>query len=137
MIKAILVVGAAVAAIAASASAAPAKGKPPVTGANCKPSIAVVLSGKLASAGSATLPFSLLVNTTGGNHAAAAWRKVSQQLSVQVTSATSIKRNGDHASAHLAIGDRVNIQARACKADAAATVPPPLTATRITAHPAH
>src|SRR3954451_11967505 len=98
MIKAILVVGAAVAAIAASASAAPAKGKPPVTGANCKPSIAVVLSGKLASAGSATLPFSLLVNTTGGNHAGDPWRKVTQQPPVQLTAATSIKRIGPHAS---------------------------------------
>ena len=136
MIKTVFVVSAAAAALATSASAAPTK-KPPATGPSCKPSIAVVLTGKLASAGSATLPFSLLVNTTGGNHAAAAWRKVSPQISVQVTSATALTRNGDHAAANLAVGDRVNIHARACKADVANAVPPPLTATRVVAHPAH
>src|SRR5947208_6059765 len=136
MLKTILVASALAAALAASASAAPAKGKPPATGATCKPSIAVVLTGKLVSGGSGTLPFSLLVNATGGNHASAAWRKVSPQISVQVISTTAITRSGDHAAAHLAVGDRVNVQARACKADAANAAPAALTGTRVVAPPA-
>jgi hypothetical protein len=138
MFKGILAATAALtAAVATTASAAPLKGKPPTTGANCKPSIAVVLTGKLAAAGSSTLPFSLSVNVTGGNHAAAAYRKLTQPVTVTVTSTTVVNRAGDHSAAHLASGDRVNIQARACKADTTSQAPPALTAVRVTAHAAH
>lgn len=138
MFKSTLAVAAALtAAVASTAAAAPLKGKPPVTGANCKPSVAVVLTGKLAGAGSATLPFSLSVNVKGGNKAAAAYRKLTQPITVTVTSTTAISRAGDHNAAHLAVGDRVNIQARACKADTTSQTPPALTAVRVTAHAAH
>ena len=123
--------------VCASAATASAKGKPPVTGATCKPSVAVVLTGKLASAGSSALPFALTVSATGGNQASSAWRKLTQPISVQVTSATAVSRQGDKKAADLKSGDRVTIQARACKADTASAPPPALTAARITAHPSH
>jgi hypothetical protein len=49
------------------------------------------------------------VNVTSGNHYAAVWTKS---------------------------GDKLNIQARSCKADLANNAAPSLTATRVTAHPA-
>lgn len=125
------------AAVTSAAAAAPLKGKPPATGAACKPAVAVVLTGKLAAAGSATFPFSLSVNVTGGNHAASAYRKAAQPIAVTITSTTAINRAGDHNAAHLAAGDRVNIQARACKADTTSQTPPTLTAVRVTAHVTH
>jgi hypothetical protein len=133
---AIALIAAVAAALAATASAAPAKGKPPVTGTNCKPSVSVILRGTLAGAGSATLPFSLSVNLTGGNKAASAWRKLNAPVSVQVTSTTRITRGTSHAPADLKAGDRVNIQARACKADTTSATLPALTAVRVVAHPA-
>lgn len=124
------------AAFAATASAAPSKGKPPTTGTSCKPAVAVVLKGTLASAGSATLPFSLSVNVTSGNKHSAGWRKLTQPVSIQVTSTTKINRQGKHDPAGLLAGDRVVVQARACKADTVAAMLPSLTAVRVTAHPA-
>ena len=124
------------AAFAATAGAAPSKGKPPATGTNCKPSVAVILTGTLHADGAAA-PFDLSVTVTGGNKASSGWKKLPQPLAVHVTSATKINRNGDGNPAHLKTGDRVNIQARACKADTVAAQLPSLTAVRVTAHPAH
>ena len=110
------------------------KGKPPTTGTGCKPMISVILKGTLtADAGSA--PTSLSVNATGGNHFAAAWKK--QTVSVALTPSTKINRQGDKNAADLKSGDKVNIQARSCKADLANNAMPALTATRVTAHPAN
>jgi hypothetical protein len=137
MTKTSVVLAAVVAAVfAATASAAPSKGKPPTTGANCKPAVAVVLKGTLTAAGSATLPFGLSVNVTSGNKHSAAWRKLTQPVSIQVTSTTKINRQGHHSSTDLLSGDRVVVQARACKADTVAAMLPSLTAVRVTAHPA-
>ena len=131
-----VVVGAAVALLSASvAVAAPpvGKGKPPTTGAGCKPMISVILTGTLAAdAGSA--PTSLSVNVTGGNHFAKAWKN--QTAPVALTSSTKVNRAGDKNAADLKSGDKVNIQAKSCKADLANNAMPSLTATRVTAHAA-
>lgn len=132
------VVGAAAVALVLSSLAVAAppsgKGKPPTTGAGCKPSVAVILTGKLAADGAAA-PSSLSVTVTGGNRFAKAYKSpTSQPVSVAITSSTKINRQGDHNPADLKMGDRVNIQARACMADLKSATPPALTATRVTAH---
>jgi hypothetical protein len=121
--------------VTSAAVAAPEKGKPPVTGAGCKPSVAVIVTGTLAADGTAS---SLSVNVTGGNHAAQVYKQAPQPISIVVTSSTKISRQGHHLATDLKNHDRVNIQAKACKADLANTTatPPALTATRVTAHPA-
>jgi hypothetical protein len=132
----IVLVAVVVAAFAASAAVAappPGKGKP-TTGAGCKPSVAVILTGTLAADGTA-LPSALSVKVTGGNRAAQVWVKATQPTSISITSSTKVSRQGDHALADLKSGDRVNIQARACKADLANGSLFGLTATRVTAHP--
>lgn len=109
-------------------------GKPATTGAGCKPMVSVILKGKLAAdAGSA--PTSLTVDVSGGNHFSAAW-KGNHAVSVALSSSTKVNRKGDHNAADLKSGDRVNIQAKSCKADLANNATPALTATRVTAHAA-
>jgi len=138
-----LVLGAALALVGASvAFAAPpagkgkpeSAGKPAATGPGCKPSVAVVLKGTLGGDGAAA-PFSLAVTVTGGNHFAAAYKKLAQPVSITVATTTKVNRQGDRKAADLRSGDRVNVQARACKADLADGNTPALTATRVTAHP--
>ena len=111
------------------------KGKPPATGPGCKPRIAVILKGTLAGNGAAA-PFALSLTVNGGNHFAAAYRKASQPLSLQVVATTRINRQGDTNPADLKAGDSVNVQARACKADLANGATPGLTLVRVSAHPA-
>ena len=133
-----LLLGTAIALLGASiAVAAPpaGKGKPATTGAGCKPSIAVVLKGTLAGNGAAA-PSALSVTVSGGNHFAAAFKKAVQPLAIQITTSTKISRQGDKNPADLKSGDRVNIQAKACKADLANGAAPGLTAARVVAHPA-
>jgi hypothetical protein len=128
----LLVVAASVAVIAASlAVGAGAKGKPPTTGSTCKPQVSVILRGTLAAAPGAA-PTALSVNVTGGNRFAHAY-KGAAPVSVTVTSTTKVHRATSTSWADLKSGDRVNIQARACKADLADGKTPPLTATRVTA----
>lgn len=112
-----------------------AKGKPPKTGVGCRPRVALVLKGTLATApgGAGT---SLSVNVTQGNHHAAAYAKAAQPTSILVDAKTVVRRQGKKTLADLVSGDRVLVQARACKADLAGGATPQLTATRIVAHPA-
>lgn len=127
-----LVVAASIAVITASlAVGALAKGKPPTTGATCKPQVSVILKGTLAATPGAA-PTALSVNVTGGNKFAHAY-KGAAPVSVAVTSKTTVHRGSSTSWADLMSGDRVNIQARACKADLAGGKTPPLTATRVTA----
>ena len=121
------------AAFAATASAAPTKGKPPVTGAGCKPMVSVILKGTLAANGAAA-PSSISVNVTGGNAHVAAWKKLSP-VSIAVTTSTKVNRQGDSNPANLKSGDKVTVQARACKADTVAAQLPSLTAVHINARP--
>jgi hypothetical protein len=114
------------------AVSAPAKGKPPTTGATCKPDISVILKGKLAADAGAA-PTALSVTVTGGDKFAHAYKAGTQPVSIAVTNATKVHRGSATAWSALKSGDRVNIQARACKADLEAGKTPPLTATRVTA----
>ena len=112
-----------------------AKGKPPKTGVGCRPRVALVLKGTLATApGAAGTSFSLTV--THANHHAAAYAKASQPTSILVDAQTVVRRQGKKALGDLVSGDRALVQARACKADLANGATPQLTATRIVAHPA-
>lgn len=108
------------------------KGKKPTTGANCRPQVPVIFTGTLAANGAAA-PSTLSVKVTGGNAAAKAYKAATQPVSVAITATTKVSRMGDHDPSHLKSGDRVNIQAKVCKADLKAATPPALTASRVTA----
>jgi hypothetical protein len=120
-----------------SAIAAPlaGKGKPPATGAGCKPRIAVVLKGTLASTPGPSAT-SISVKVTSGNHWGGAYVAASQPRSIGVDSNTNIRREGQKTLAALLAGDLVLVQARVCKADLANNATPALTASKVVAHPA-
>lgn len=113
----------------------PGKGKPPTTGVGCKPKVTVVLKGTLAATPGATTA-ALLVNVTKGNRFARAYVAASQPTAVLVDADTKVRRQGKKTLGDLLSGDRVLVQARACKADLAAGATPALTASRVVAHPA-
>jgi hypothetical protein len=121
-----------------SAVAAPPEGKgKPRTGEGCKPKVAVVLKGTLASAPSLT---SLSVNVTGGNR----WGRAYKNAATPVTLDTKTKVRGGGMKttadlvAKLTTGDRVVVQARVCKDELKdpVTTKPVLTATKVVGHPA-
>jgi hypothetical protein len=110
-------------AVSSALAAAPAdKGKPPTTGAGCKPRIAVVLKGTLASTPGASAT-SISVTVKSGNHWGAAYVKATQPTSINVDANTKIRRQGQKTLASLLSGDRVLVQARVCKADLADKTP--------------
>jgi opacity protein-like surface antigen len=130
----LLLVGLVVAMLTASAAVAappPGKGKPATTGEGCKPKVTVVLKGTVATA-SAT---SLAVDVTRANRWGRAYATAGSAL-VTVNADTKVRRNGKKTLADLVVGDRVLVQARACKADLAEAATPALTALRVVAHPA-
>ena len=106
-------------------------GKPATTGALCRPKVTVVLKGTLSSVGAASLG----VDVEHGNRWARAYTSLGTATLV-VDDATKIRRNGKKLVGDLAVGDRLLVQARACKADLTAQgTPPALTAVRVVAHP--
>ncbi len=139
------------AALAVSAPASPGKGKPTTaasTGATtgtttttgskgngksadkaaaCKPNKAIVLKGTYVAAG--TGGFAMAV--TSGNHAAKGF--VGKQATVLVNDKTRVTRRGKASAADLKAGDKLVVQGRACKADAATGA---VLAQRVTAKPA-
>jgi len=123
--------------VSAAVAAPPAgKGKPQPTGAGCKPMVTVVLKGTLAATPGASAT-TLSVNVTSGNRWARAYvPPAAQPTPIGVTPQTKVRRNGLKTLADLLMGDRVLVQARACKADLLAVgSPPALTAVRVVAHP--
>jgi hypothetical protein len=120
--------------IVSSAIAAPpaGKGKPPTTGAGCKPKIAVVVKGTLANAPSAS---AISVNVTSGNRWGRAYVAASQPRSISVDANTMVRRQGKKTLGDLKSGDRVLVQARVCKADLANNATPALIASKVIAHP--
>jgi len=119
----------------AVAAPPPGKGKPPATGAGCKPMVTVVLKGTLAATPGPS-GTSLSVNATSGNKFAQPYLAGAQPMSVAVDAGTKVRRQGAKTLGALLSGDRVLVQARACKADLAGTALAPLTASRVVAHPA-
>lgn len=134
----VVVAGLAVAGLAVSSAAAapPAgKGKPPATGAGCKPRIAVVLKGTLASTPGASAT-ALSVNVKSANRWGRAYVTASQPRSIGVDAGTKVRRQGKKTLGGLVSGDRVLVQARVCKADLANDATPALTASKVIAHSA-
>jgi hypothetical protein len=128
----LLLAGLAVAGLTvSSAVAAPpvGKGKPPSTGAGCKPKIAVVLKGTLTGA-------PLSVDVKSSNRWGRAYVAGSGSTSVAVDASTKVRRQGKKLITDLVVGDRVLVQARVCKADLKDGAMPALTASKVIAHPA-
>src|SRR3990172_1309699 len=93
----------------AVAAPPPGKGKPPVTGAGCKPKVAVVLKGTLAAT-PGPAGTSLSVNATSGNKFAQPYLAAAQPLSVAVDAGTKVLRQGKKTLGDLLAGDRVLVQ---------------------------
>jgi hypothetical protein len=114
---------------AAVATAAPPPKKTDTTSTTpCRANVAVILTGKLAADGTAT---ALSVTVTGGNAAGKAYKALTQPLSVAVDTKTKVVRNGASKAENLKSGDKVNIQAKACKK----ATPGSVTATKVVARP--
>ncbi|MDQ3671974.1 MAG: hypothetical protein M3364_05995 [Actinomycetota bacterium] len=128
----LLLVSLAAAVFAVSAAVAappPGKGKPPATGAGCKPKVTVVLKGLLTGA-------PLNVDVTSANRWGRAYVAGTASTSIAVDTDTKVRRQGKKLITELVVGDRVLVQARVCKADLAEGAMPALTAVRVVAHPA-
>ena len=106
-------------------------GKPATTGATCKPKVTVVLKGKLTG----TAAGSLAMDVTQANRWGRAWASLGT-ASVVVDDTTKVRRNGQKLVTDLVVGDRLLVQARACKADLTSKTLPSLTVVRVVAHPA-
>jgi hypothetical protein len=106
-------------------------GKPATTGANCKPKVTVVLKGELTSAAAG----SLAMEVSRANRWGRPWATLGT-ATVVVDDATKVRRNGKKLLTDLVPGDRLLVQARACKADLTADPAPALTGVRVVAHPA-
>lgn len=116
----------------ASAGQPAAAGKPATTGATCRPKVTVVLRGTLTTSGTGSLG----MDVDHGNRWARAYTSLGT-ATVVVDDSTKVRRNGKKLLGDLAVGDRLLVQARACKADLTAVgAPPALTAVRVVAHPA-
>ena len=114
-----------------SAVAAPPEGKgKPTTGEGCKPKVTVVLKGTLTGA-------PLQVDVTSSNRWGRAYVPGTASTSIAVDpNTTKVRRRGKALITELVVGDRVLVQARVCKADLEDNAMPPLTASRVVAHPA-
>jgi hypothetical protein len=117
-------------------SAAAGKGKPPGTGAGCKPSVKVVLKGVLApdvDPADGDVSFVLVVKHS--NRFGRAWKQAGS-ATINVDQKTKIRRMGARNLGALAPNDRVQVGAKVCKADLANGAMPDLTARRLGAHSA-
>ena len=134
----LVLTGLAVAGLAVSSAVAappPGKGKPETTGAGCKPKIAVVLKGTLASTPGASAT-SLSMNVTSANHWGKAYVGGSAKSIGVDPDTTKVRRQGKKTLGDLLKDDRVLVQARVCKADLKDDATAALTASKVIAHPA-
>ena len=116
------------------ATAAPTKGKPSPTGPNCRPMVGVVLKGTVASAYDASAK-TFGMNVMHSNRHGRAFKKASQPLSIMTSDATRVVKGSASAKlSDLAVGDRVLVKARACRADLKNDATPQLLAIRVVAH---
>jgi hypothetical protein len=99
--------------------------KPPKVGQNCRPKVSLILRGPLDTVGSD----SFKMDVTGTNTAARSFK--GKNVTVLVNDKTKILRLGKRVKLDkLVQGDRLSVQARACKAESGKTVP---LAVRVTA----
>jgi hypothetical protein len=127
----------------------PGKGKPegkpgkpakPTTGPNCRPRVKVVLKGTLANDPAAG-DTSFQMNVTKANRHGRAYVSATQPMTVNADAKTKIRRKAEGSKPtktleSLAMGDRVKLDAKACKADLASGATPALAARRVKARPA-
>jgi hypothetical protein len=85
--------------------------KPSTTGPACRPKVALVLKGTLAW--KASTSFRMQV-TQANRHA---YARVGSEVTVNVDARTKVVRRGPSSLDKLVLGDRLNVQARACKAE--------------------
>jgi len=112
---------------ATTTSASKGKAKAAERAAQCKPNKAIVLKGTYVAAGAG----GFAMDVTSGNKAAKGF--VGKQATVLVNEKTHVKRRGKATAADLKPGDRLVVQGRACKVDAATGA---VLAQRVTAKPA-
>jgi len=108
-------------------SAASGKGKPPKTGAGCKPAVKVVLAGVLApdvDPADGDASFVMLVKQS--NRFGRAYKQAGS-ATINVDPKTKVRRQGAHNLGALAPNDRVHVSAKVCKADLAGGAMPDLT----------
>ena len=117
-------------------SAALGKGKPPTTGAGCRPAVKVVLSGVLApDVDPADGDTSFVLTVKRSNKHGRAYKQAGS-ATITVDAKTRVSRQGAHNLGALAPNDRVGVKAKVCKADLANGATPDLTARKVDAHPA-
>jgi hypothetical protein len=102
---------------------------------SCHPKISVILKGEFVSAGSDSFTMDVKSSNSHGRDLRG------KALTVKVDEKTQFKRNGPAELADFEAGDRLNVQARACKAKKKAPKNPnaaasALVAKRVTGHPA-
>jgi opacity protein-like surface antigen len=102
---------------------------------NCHPKISVILKGDFVSGGGDSFTMDVKQSNYHGR------QLVGKPLTLKVDSKTSYKRNGPAELADFKADDRLNVQARACKAKKNApagsnAAPPAMLARRVTGHPA-
>jgi hypothetical protein len=131
----------------AVAKAPPGKGKPEGKGkktttastdpATCKPKISVILKGTFVSGGGTSFTMDVTQSNFHGRDL------VDSSLALTVDDKTKFRRNGHAELADFKAGDRLNVQARACKkpkstaqGQAPAAEPAAMLAKRVTGHPA-
>ena len=131
----------------AVAKAPPGKGKPEGKGkktttsstdlATCKPKISVILKGTFVSGGGTSFTMDVTRSNFHGRDL------VDSSLAVTVDDKTKFRRNGHAELADFKAGDRLNVQARACKkpkstaqGEAPVAEPAAMLAKRVTGHPA-
>lgn len=103
--------------------------------ASCHPQVSVILKGAFVSGGGGSFTIDVKHSNFHGRDL------VGKPLTLKVDGKTSFKRNGPAELADFKAGDRLNVQARACKAKKNAptapnAAPPDLLAKRVTGHPA-
>ena len=101
----------------------------------CHPKISVILKGEFVSGGGDSFTMNVKQSNRHGRDYAG------KPLTLKVDDKTTFKRNGPATLADFQAGDRLNVQARACKAKKNAAqdpnaTPPALLAKRVTGHPA-
>lgn len=105
----------------------PGKGKPSPTGASCKPSVSLRLTGTLTSDPEFVGAGTFMMNTTGANKPGKAFIGGSDET-ITIGADTKIRRqNAPKLIASLESGDRAVVHLKACKGDL------PLDAAKLTA----
>jgi len=77
--------------------------------ASCRPNVAVILKGEFVSGAGSSFAMDVKSSNSHGRSYAG------KQLTLQVDSTTTFKRNGPAKLADFKAGDRLNVQARTCK----------------------